>query len=577
MLAKYQAAAEEGKNFTGAQLENLAKERNLEFYILRRFRDGVENPTEVPLEDFAYVQTEGDYNTSNNLLWEYKRVLTDYAIRSGVRGAMAVADAGAIKPAHILVRGNAADPGEEVSRHYLSALGGGEFGAGSGRRELADAILKTPLAYRVYANRVWQRLFGEGLVRTPSDFGLRGDRPAQPELLDYLAGRLMAHGSLKQLIREIVMSETYRQGSESRAEAFAKDPENLLLWRQNRRRLDFEALRDTMLQAAGRLDLRVGGPSFSLQTIPAEPRRTMYAFVERERAQALLKSFNYADPEAHTPQRHLTTIPQQALFLMNSAFVAEQAERFVDAGVEEMYAKILRRAPSLGERAGAENFLREYRVETAAPARSAWRYGTAELDEAGRVVKEFRPFQYFADGVWQNAALLPDVVSGQAQLSANGGAPGDDLRHAVARRWVAPEDGEVKITGTLTLPLDQFEIRFRYTNGIRGTILSSRHGVLGQWTLEPEPDGKGKEGPKRAKPEAGPIAVQAGDTIDFVVDSRNDYESDSFTWAPVVESADGTKKWSAAEEFAGPVSKPLDAKAALAQVLFMTNEFAHVD
>ncbi|MBM3785992.1 MAG: DUF1553 domain-containing protein [Acidobacteria bacterium] len=572
MLAKYIDAAREGKEFTGPQLENLAKERNLELYILKRFRDGHPDPASVPLEDFAYVQTEGDYNTSNNLLWEYKRVLQDYAVRGGAPRALAVSEAAEKKPTYILTRGNWNDPGAQVEPHFPAVLGGGPLSEGSGRLELARRITATDLAFKVFVNRVWQRLFGEGIVRSPSDFGLRGDPPTHPELLDYLAGRFKQHGSLKTLIREIVMSKVYRQSSA----ATPDDPENRQLARQSRRRLDFEALRDSILAASGALEAKVGGPSFSLSSIPAGPRRTLYAFVERERAQALLKAFNYADPEQHTPQRYLTTIPQQALFLLNSPFLAEQAGRLSGESIDGLYRRILGRPPSISERKTATGFLQSYRPAAAARAESSWQYGTAAIDPEGTRVLAFTPFRYFNDGVWQHASLLPDAASGSASLAAGGGAPGDGYAHAVARRWTAPASTRIRISGTLTLPLDQFEIRFGFTNGIRGTIVSSRHGRLGQWELVPPENAATKEGSRKAVTDIAEIEVQPGDTIDFIVDSRNDYESDNFTWSPVI-TGDGSRRWSAATDFRGPEIPTLNATAALAQVLFLTNEFAHID
>jgi hypothetical protein len=577
MLAKYKAAAEEGRNFTGAQLENLAKERNLEFYILKRFRDGVENPTEVPLADFAQVQTEGDYNTTNNLLWEYKRLLNDYAVRGGRPHALAVHDAPAMQPAFILTRGILSDPGAGVNRRFLSVLGGETFQHGSGRLDLARAITRSDLAYRVHANRVWQWLFGEGLVRSSSDFGVRGENPTHPELLDALASRLKQHGSIKSLVREIVLSTAYRRASTSHAANRARDPENRLLWRQNRRRLDFEALRDSMLYATGTLDTTVGGPSFSLNTVPADPRRTLYAFVERERAQQLLKSFNFADPEQHTPQRHLTTIPQQALFLINSSFLSEQSARMASLDVAGLYQRILGRAHTAAEREAATRFLAGFRPSAPNQDDSPWRYGTASLNAEGAVIGDFHPFRYFTETAYQNSSLLPDKESGHANLTAAGGDPGDGLAHAVVRRWIAPVAGAVKVTATLTLPLDQFEIRFKLTNGIRGAILSSRHGLLGQWTIEPGSEATGKDDQKRVATHIDSIPVMPGDTIDFVVDSRDDYESDRFVWAPMIETLDGSRKWSATADFRGPVQQPLNAISSLAQVLFMTNEFAHID
>ena len=179
----------------------------------------------------------------------------------------------------------------------------------------------------MFVNRVWGHLFGECLVRTPSDFGARSDPPSHPELLDYLALQFVDQGwSVKKLIREIVLSRTYQQQSNDRPECSQVDPENRLLWKMNRRRLDFESLRDAVLSVSGKLDAKVGGPSVSLEAQPFTNRRTLYAFIDRQNLPGLFRTFDFASPDAHSPQRFVTTVPQQALFLMNSPFVLQQSD-----------------------------------------------------------------------------------------------------------------------------------------------------------------------------------------------------------------------------------------------------------
>ncbi len=234
--------------------------------------------------------------------------------------------------ARVLKRGNPGNPGEEVPRQFLLLLAGEKrqpFQQGSGRLELAQAIAShdNPLTARVFVNRVWGHLFGQGLVRTPSDFGTRSDPPSHPELLDYLALRLGDEGwSVKKLIRQIVLSRVYQQRSDDRPPCRERDPENQLLWKMNRRRLDFESLRDTLLAVSGQLDTTVGGPSVQLTTQPFSKRRTLYGFIDRQNLPGLFRTFDFANPDTHAPQRFHTTVPQQALFLMNGPFVREQAE-----------------------------------------------------------------------------------------------------------------------------------------------------------------------------------------------------------------------------------------------------------
>ena len=176
-------------------------------------------------------------------------------------------------------------------------------------------------------NRIWHHHFGVGLVATPSDFGVRGEPPSHPELLDFLARRFVEGGwSVKAIHRLILLSNTYQQKSDRRDDGFAADPENRLLWRQNRRRLDFEAMRDAVLAVSGRLDPTMGGRPVELFD-PKSPstRRTVYGLVDRYDLDATYRTFDFPSPDISAPMRPTTTVPQQALFLLNSPFLLDQA------------------------------------------------------------------------------------------------------------------------------------------------------------------------------------------------------------------------------------------------------------
>ncbi|MBV8488696.1 MAG: PSD1 domain-containing protein, partial [Planctomycetaceae bacterium] len=234
-------------------------------------------------------------------------------------------------PACVFKRGKPEEPGDVVPRQFLPILSRPDakpFTEGSGRYELAKAIASknNPLTARVWVNRVWTHLMGRGLVATLSDFGVRSDPPSHPELLDWLACALMEDGwSTKRLIRTIVLSRAYQQSSDDRGDGREIDPANELYWRANRKRLELEPLRDAMLMTAGTLDLTVGGRSVNLADQPDCRRRTLYLAVRRENLPSLFRAFDFANPDLHVPARHETTVPQQALFLLNSPFVAEAA------------------------------------------------------------------------------------------------------------------------------------------------------------------------------------------------------------------------------------------------------------
>jgi hypothetical protein len=235
----------------------------------------------------------------------------------------------------IFLRGNPGKPGPKVTRHFVSFLAPDNkpapFKKGSGRLELAQAIVykDNPLTARVWANRVWSHLIGRPLVHTPSDFGLRSDPPTHPELLDHLAHQLVKDGwSTKKLIRTIMLSRAYRQSSDSEASS-RLDPENKYMARMNRKRLEWEPQRDSLLAVSGRLDLTLGGPSVDL-TRKDLPRRTLYAFIDRQNLPGLYRTFDFAIPDTHSPQRFTTTVAQQALYFLNSGFVNDQAKALLN-------------------------------------------------------------------------------------------------------------------------------------------------------------------------------------------------------------------------------------------------------
>jgi hypothetical protein len=271
----------------------------------------------------------------------------------------------------VFLRGNPHQPGPKTARQFLAFLSPEPrpFTQGSGRLELAQQITRpdNPLTARVYVNRVWDHLLGQPLVPTTSDFGVRSEPPLYPELLDALAAGFIQDGwSTKRLLRRIMLSQAYQRQAEVDAATLAADPDGRLLTRQLRRRLDFEALRDSLLFVAGRLDDALGGPSVDLFRPPYSRRRTVYAFIDRQNLPGVLRTFDFALPDTHAPRRFTTTVPQQALFLMNHPFVFEQAKHLtarLDAEadtatrIRQLYRLVLVRDPSPGEVLLAQGFL----------------------------------------------------------------------------------------------------------------------------------------------------------------------------------------------------------------------------
>jgi hypothetical protein len=262
--------------------------------------------------------------------------------------AMALEDLPMPITPRVFLRGNPNKLGDVVPRRFLRVLADGPpvpLEHGGGRLDLARAIVdrNNPLTARVIVNRVWLDHFGSALVATPSDFGMRSQPPTHAALLDYLAWNFMERSwSLKTLHREIVLSAVYAQASDDRAACRAIDPENIWLWKMNRRRLDFEATRDALLAVAGRLETTVGGPSVKASNEPTATRRSIYGYIDRLNLPGVFRTFDFPNPDATSPERVVTTVPQQALFFMNSPLVIEAAKNLLsrpDVAAESDQAK----------------------------------------------------------------------------------------------------------------------------------------------------------------------------------------------------------------------------------------------
>ena len=247
--------------------------------------------------------------------------------------AMVVADADKPVESPVFIRGDAQQKGRVVPHHFLEILSGGNpkpFSGISGRLDLAEDIASknNPLTARVMINRIWLHHFGEGFVRTPDDLGVQSEPPSNQELIDYLATEFMANGwSVKKIHKLIMLSNTYQESSETNPFYTQKDPENRMLWRANLRRLEFEAIRDSLLQFSGHLDPTIGGHPVNLTDEPYSFRRTVYGYVDRGNVPELLQQFDFGDPNRPNSRRTSTIVPQQALFFMNSAMSADVAEK----------------------------------------------------------------------------------------------------------------------------------------------------------------------------------------------------------------------------------------------------------
>ncbi len=479
----------------------------------------------------------------------------------------------------VFKRGNPGNQGEKAPRRFLAALlkpgeTREEWKGTSGRLELAKSIAspRNPLTARVFVNRVWHHHFGAGLVRTPSDFGRQGEKPTHPELLDYLAATFIENGwSIKKLHRMLVTSATYRLKSETTKATINADPDNRWLARFNRRRLDLEQTRDSLFLASGELDLKqVGGKSVDLWSKPFTQRRAVYGFIERQNLPGIFRTFDFASPDSTNARRFQTTVPQQALFLMNSPLTVEQAKRVINRAeiaqakepteqVRQLYRRLLSRSPEPDELAAALEYLSAGSALVPQPS-PIWQYGYGRVDAITQRVQDFRPLTAFKENRYQAGEQFPDPALGYLLLNEAGGHPGNDDNHSIIRRWVAPDAMTLSIIGDLNHP-------DKNGNGVQARVVSSRLGVLGDW----------KAHAKVVKTEVPLVMVQKGDVLDFVVSPMGSTANDGFGWTPTLRKSGSNEIWSAAAGFGPPPQPPISRLAMLAQALMLTNEFMFVD
>jgi hypothetical protein len=493
--------------------------------------------------------------------------------------AMVLNDSPTPGDANVLKRGNPGTPGATVPRRFLECLSTGErkpFTNGSGRLELARAIAsaENPLTARVMVNRIWLNQFGAGLVRTPSDFGVRCDPPAHPELLDWLALRFVEGGwSVKKVQRLIMLSAAWQQASDNaNGSTFAAaDPENTLLWKQNRRRMDFEAMRDSLIAVAGQLDTTPGGRAVDIID-PANNRRSVYGFIDRQNLPGMFRTFDFASPDTHSPSRFFTTVPQQALFMLNSPF-AERASRQAAAEhdtVEQLFLTLYGRAPTPDEASDAAAFVAAENAQPVAGV-SPWRYGYGRYDATSDRVVEFKWFKHFTEGRWEAAPsdVAADTKLKWVRLFAAGGHPGGGASAAAVRRWIAPADGVLAIGGTASHKQDSGD-------GVVARVVSSRTGQLSSWSLKQSEAATSLSG----------IPVQRGETIDFVVECRENEGSDSFMWSPTIRltgpmvavaGGEGVLEFDAQRDFSGASPTAMSPWEKYVQILLLSNEFAFID
>jgi cytochrome c553 len=574
--------------------------KNAEEEQLRQVLHAEDAPTAMPFDDYEKFRLSTDKQNEDGRRRKLESLFLAQAYRGAPPRAQSLEDEPEPKPGFVFLRGKPENKGEAVRPQFLLILAGDKrkpFTSGSGRLELAQAIVSkdNPLTARVLVNRLWQHHFGRGLVRTSSDFGTRGEAPAHPQLLDYLAYHFIKNGwSIKRMHRLLLLSRAYQQSSADHQTARHHDPENKMLWRMDRRRLEIEELRDSLLVASGKLDRRMFGLPVSAQSYPYTYRRTIYSFIDRALVPNDFRIFDFADPNTHVAERSLTTVPQQALFMLNSPFVIEQAKAVMQRPevsslkdpaqrISKLYQLIYGRSPGADEIAlglkylAAENKKRTektstgmnaLRAEMATPANvpgHGWQYGEGEYDDKADRVKTFNPLEHFINGQWRNSPMPGDPRETTASLTARGGSLGDSKAHSALRRWVAPFDGKISITGLLE---HSFENGCKSCKGAYVRVVSSRSGTAGKWDTV-----QGKIETSLAS-----LEVRRGETLDFVAEAGKGTAGGEFKWAVKIRRLDGRiGEWDSVRDFRRPSAGLLNAWDRYVQTLFATAEFFMID
>ena len=379
-------------------------------------------------------------------------------------------------------------------------------------------------------------------------------------------------------------SATYQQASTDNAAKRAIDPDNRLYWRMNRRRLEFEAMRDALLAVTDELKTDLGG-------LPTEDfssgRRSLYLLVNRQQMPGVLATFDVSVPDATLPRRNKTTVPQQALYLMNNRFLADRARKLImrldrviasadetdliPERVAQLYDWVYGRAPSEDEQSLAQVFLSLPLADapqslSVDAKQMAWEYGTGKVDsQSGDLV--FAPFEYFDGKKWRDQKK----INGPPYLSAKGGCPGEE--HVVVRRFTAPEKGLYLFKGRVNLMPEAMR-----GDGISIRVISSRQGELGSY--------QAKEKEERIRIEK--IQVEKGEQIDFVVSANENNRFDDYTWpievwkVAVMKSGglDGLNSWPSEPAFTASMARWTGLQTPweqYAHALLISNEFMFVD
>lgn len=519
----------------------------------------------------SYIERD-ERNKINEIKNKIKNLMT---AEGAPTRAMIIVDKDKPYNPYVYVRGKAHDRGPNVKRRFPQVLSKTdthkEFKKGSGRLELAESIAdkNNPLTSRVIVNRIWQWHFGEGIVPTPSNFGKMGLPPSNLKLLDHLAIWFTNNGwSLKKLHKYIMTSATYTQSSLIREDMNQIDEANKYLWRMNNRRLEWEAMRDSMIHVAGKLSHRNGGHPVDVMNLHSTNYRSVYGYLDREKIPGALKNFDFPSPQVTCETRIKTVVPQQGLFLMNSKLVTDLSKVISESlknipsdeeKVKHLFKQTLSRSPSDIELDKALGFINNQGYKFNYKS-AKFEYGIARLENDK--LTQFKRFEFFKDHIWRFKGKFPHKTYEYASLSKDGGHPGGDF--PVVRRISVFQDGTVTLKGSLHHPAkdgDGVEA-YLFKNGQQVKKWHSKHA--------------------RKRTDSGIIEIKAGDIIELAVAPGKTHSFDTYTWnKELVFNHGGTEDVvDLKEAFNGHQGKEgsnYSVWDGLSQVMLMSNEFLYVD
>jgi hypothetical protein len=563
-------------------LKDLAKQKKVVEDFLKPKLDQIAKENPKLASDRTQLMTKLD-RAARRELQNKQRVVDKFVADSQMEPAKAIILKQKEKPSGhaVLIRGNPARRGEPVKRHFLSVLTSDPqpIYESGGRLEMAKDISKAdnPLTTRNIVNRVWMWHFGEGIVRSVDDFGIMGERPDHPELLDFLAHWFVENGwSVKKLHQLILTSRTWQQQSHNSQEEKNRiaDAENRLLWKFDSRRLELEQMRDSILEVAGSLSDEMYGHPVRILEKPYSTRRSVYAFIDRQNLNPIFRNFDFSNPQESTGKRPNTTIPMQALFTMNSEFVQNQAAILGEKaqsqkdGVGWLHRSVFASEPTENDRILADSFLTAFESESSAlgprQTNTEWSYGWGSIDfKSGRV--KFQPFPYWTGDSWQIEKEYPIKNSPLSYLHARAGAthPGHTNNESVVYKWRAPHGMTVSIRGVLE------RSSVGKGNGVRVLIASESSGILFDRVLDPS-------GSKLVT-SLQDVTLAKNENLYFLVDPHENNSSfDSVRWSPQVFDQSGAwPKSGLAETFSGPAT-PATPWGAYAHALLNTNRFLFI-